>query len=143
MPRSPKTWRQKLDAAKAKPGLPKVFRCEQSGKVFVVPSPAQIEPILRAVPRGQVITMQQIGQRLAADHKADLACPMTTGIFCRLIAEAAEEADGPDGLPWWRVLKTGNELNPKYPGGGEVQRKRLEAEGHRIATKGKKLVLAD
>jgi len=143
VPRTRKSWRQKLDAAKAKPDLPRIFTCYKTGKVFVVPSPAEIEPIIRAVPRGEVITMQQISRRLADAHKADLACPITTGLFCRLIAEAAEETGEPDGLPWWRVLKTGNELNMKYPGGGGLQRRRLEDEGHRVKAMGKKLVVSD
>ncbi|NLX97881.1 MAG: MGMT family protein [Rhodopirellula sp.] len=143
MPHVRKTWRQKLDAAKAKVSECKVFKCEQSGKVFVVPSPVRLEQIIRSLPWGELITMQQLAQRLAAEHGADLACPMTTGIFCRLIAEAVEESSRPGAVPWWRVLKTGNELNPKYPGGGLLQRQRLEAEGHRVKPVGKKLIVAD
>ena len=41
-------------------------------------------------------------------------------------------------VPWWRVLKTSGELNPKYPGEGAVQRAKLEAEGHCVEAKGKK-----
>jgi alkylated DNA nucleotide flippase Atl1 len=41
--------------------------------------------------------------------------------------------------PYWRTLKTGGELNPKYPGGVQAQSARLRAEGHVIASgKGKK-----
>ncbi len=41
--------------------------------------------------------------------------------------------------PWWRTLKTGGELNPKFPGGPDRQRALLEAEGHTIVQRGRKL----
>lgn len=67
---------------------------------------------------------------------------ITTGIFARIAAAAAAEAqaEGKKRItPWWRTLKTGGGLNPKYPGGVEVQTKLLEAEGHKIISgKGKK-----
>jgi len=45
--------------------------------------------------------------------------------------------------PWWRTLKAGRVLNEKYPGGPERQRELLEGEGHAVAAKGKKYVVAD
>ena len=52
-----------------------------------------------------------------------------------MAAHAAEEdaaAGKKDITPYWRTLKTGGELNSKYPGGIEAQCARLEAEGHVI-----------
>lgn len=43
-----------------------------------------------------------------------------------------------DETPYWRTLKANGELNPKYPGGVEAQRKMLEAEGHTIIQRGRK-----
>jgi len=150
MARKPRSWREKLASAKAKPGLPKVFFCDKSKMKFVVPSPAEVEKIMKTVPEGKLITMAQIGERLRKRHKVDIACPMTTGIFAWIVAHAAEEAAAADGgdselaaLPWWRVLKTGGLLNPKYPGGGKLQKRRLTAEGHRVVAKGKNLIVAD
>ena len=39
------------------------------------------------------------------------------------------------------TLKSGGELNPKYPGGIEDQKARLESEGHRVIQKGKKYLV--
>ena len=75
-----------------------------------------------------------------------MGCPLTTGIFAWLAAHAAEEAaaEGKKGItPYWRTLKSGGELNPKYPGGIKAQKARLEAEGHTIRRKGKRYVVAD
>ena len=58
---------------------------------------------------------------------------MTTGIFVRIAAEAAEEARRAGArsvTPYWRVLKEGGKLNDKFPKG---QAARLRREGHRIA----------
>jgi alkylated DNA nucleotide flippase Atl1 len=71
---------------------------------------------------------------------------MVTGIFVWVAAHAAAEetAAGEIGTtPYWRTLKTDGELNPKYPGGIENQRQRLEAEGHQIVARGKRWFVAD
>ena len=65
---------------------------------------------------------------------------MGTGIFAAIAARAAEEdaAEGKkDITSYWRTLKSGGELNPKYPGGLGQLKAQLEAEGHTILQKGK------
>lgn len=42
-----------------------------------------------------------------------------------------------------RTLKTGGEVNPKYPGGVSALAKRLRAEGHQLVAKGKRTLVAD
>ena len=42
-----------------------------------------------------------------------------------------------DETPYWRTLKANGELNPKYPGGVQAQRQKLEAEGHTIVARGR------
>jgi alkylated DNA nucleotide flippase Atl1 len=116
-----------------------------SGTV-VIPAPSEVDAIMKRVPRGKVITINEIRLRLAERHGATIGCPITTGIFAWIAAHAAEEskAAGEKQItPYWRTLKGGGELNPKYPGGTEQLRARLEAEGHRIVAKGKRLVVAD
>lgn len=142
MAQAKRSWREKLADAKAKPGLPKVFDCEKSGQRFVVPSPAEVEKIIRRVRRGSLILMPQIAEKIRAAHDVDIACPMTTGIFAWIIAHASEEEGGPRRTPWWRVLTAKGELNPKYPGGGDAQRELLQSEGHRVVAKGKHLRVA-
>ena len=67
---------------------------------------------------------------------------MGTGIFVGIAARAAEEAaaEGEKNItPYWRTLKSGGELNEKYPGGVEAQATRLREEGHAIESgRGKK-----
>jgi hypothetical protein len=144
--RTYKSWREKLENPIA--GLPKIvdvpekWRKSQGGRWVLVPTPLMADEEIRTVPKGKLITTGQLRQRLARRQKADSTCPMTIGIFLRIISEAAEE-DRRQGkkrvTPYWRVLKDDGGLNPKFAGGVETQAARLEAEGHRIApAQGKK-----
>jgi alkylated DNA nucleotide flippase Atl1 len=140
-----KSWREKLADSK---GLPKIGKVEGKmskrwgGGTMVIPSPMEVDEIMRSVPKGKVTTINEIRESLARKHRVDFACPITTGIFAWIAANAAAEAQAEGAkrvTPWWRTLKTGGELNPKYPGGIEAQTKLLKAEGHEIVLgKGKK-----
>ncbi len=144
-----KTWQEKLADDK---GLPKTGRI--TGKMsarwgrgtMVVPAPREVDAIMRRVPHGKLITISEIRERLATAHKVTMACPITTGIFAWIAANASEEAaaEGRKRVtPYWRTLKTGGELNAKYPGGLAALQQRLEAEGHKIVARGKRLFVAD
>ena len=109
---------------------------------MLVPSPREVDDLIRKVPRGRLTTISQLRDSLAQAHGADVTCPLTTGIFVWLAAQAAEEAanEGKHRItPYWRVVKDDGSLNPKFPGGARHQADLLQAEGHRIATgKGKR-----
>ncbi|MBM3119455.1 MAG: hypothetical protein FJ006_07910 [Chloroflexi bacterium] len=131
-----KSWREKLAASK---GLPRVE--EITGKMstrwgtgtVVIPAPKDVDEIMRKVPKGKLITINQIREILARKYGATIGCPITTGIFAWVAAHAAEEeaVEGKvDITPYWRTLKSDGELNPKYPGGLEAHCVRLIAEGH-------------
>jgi alkylated DNA nucleotide flippase Atl1 len=98
----------------------------------VIPAPIEVDEIMRSVPKGKVITINQIRNELAKKHGATIGCPITTGIFAWVAAHAAEE-EAEQGkkriTPYWRTLKSGGELNEKYPGGVKAQAARLREEG--------------
>ena len=99
---------------------------------MVVPAPREVDGIMKSVPPGKLITINEI-RAVLARHGATIGCPMTTGIFAWIAANAAEEdleAERPDVTPYWRTLKAGGLLNEKYPGGVTAQKAKLEAEGH-------------
>lgn len=144
-----KTWREKLADDK---DLPKVVKItgrmtRRWGKGTVaIPAPREVDAIMRKVPQGKLITINEIRDRVAKKHKATVGCPVTTGIFAWIAAHAAEEgaaAGETDITPYWRTLKSGGELNPKYPGGIPRLTSLLESEGHHVVAKGKKHVVAD
>ena len=101
---------------------------------------------MKQVPKGRVVTINELRAALAARHKLNFACPITTGIFSWIAAHAAAEAEAEGArriTPFWRTLKTGGEVNPKYPGGVESIAGRLRVEGHKIVQKGKRYFVPD
>ena len=109
---------------------------------MLIPAPLDVDALIRRTENGKLITDKQIRERLAKKFHADLTCPLTTGIFIRIAAEAAEE-DLMDGrgeiTPYWRIIKPDGSLNEKLPGGAAAQAARLRDEGHTIEPgKGKK-----
>lgn len=147
-----KTWQQKLEGSK---NFPKTLRLEANfpcyralkkmgadpGDSVVLAPPLEVDAIMKEVPRGKLITLTEICQRLAEHHQTQYCCTLTTGIFITIAANAAAETA--EDTPYWRTLKTQGELNPKYPGGVERQKQLLEAEGHTIIAKGKRFFVQE
>ena len=110
--------------------------------MMLIPKPLDVDALIRKTRKGKLITVSEIRSRLARDNNVDVACPLTTGIFIRIAAEAAEE-DLQNGrkqiTPYWRVIRDDGSLNEKFPGGVKEQSRRLRDEGHSIAAaRGKK-----
>ena len=144
-----KSWREKLADNK---GFPKVG--EVTGRMstrwgkgpMVIPAPIEVDALMKQVPKGRLVTINELRAALAVKHKASFACPLTTGIFSWIAANAAAEAaaEGAKRItPYWRTLKSGGELNAKYPGGAQGLKRLLEKEGHRVVPKGKRWLVED
>lgn len=141
MPKTRKTWREKLEGEQ---GLPKIVDVTPKmagrfgtvrGDRLLIPKPLDVDALMRQIQRGKLATVKQIRERLAKDFQADVTCPLTTGIFIRIAAEVAEEdlSKGEKQItPYWRVVKEDGSLNEKLPGGVETQAARLREEGHSI-----------
>lgn len=99
--------------------------------------PLDYDKVMKVIPFGKVITVGKIREYFAAQNEADFTDPITAGIFVSIAAWASYQRSG-DETPYWRTLKAQGELNPKYPGGVEAQKEKLEREGHKIIQKGRK-----
>lgn len=99
--------------------------------------PIDYDRAMRQVPPGRLTTVGEIRALFARQNGADFTEPITAGVFVSIAAWACAQR-GDDSTPWWRTLKAGGELNPKYPGGINEQRRRLEAEGHAVIVRGRK-----
>lgn len=138
------SWRAKLADSKDLPRVEKIT--DKMSKrwgtgTVVIPAPLEVDKLMQKVQKGKLTTVNDIRAALAEKHKATIGCPITTGIFTLIAARAAaeDEAEGKKKItPYWRTLKAKGELNPKYPGGIESQKRHLESEGHKVFAKGKR-----
>src|SRR5256885_529777 len=144
-----KSWREKLADDK---DLPKVcdFRAGKGVRFgagrMVIAAPREVDALMKRVPKGRIVTINELRAALAKKHRADFACPITTGIFSWIAAHAAAESEAAGAkrvTPYWRTLKTGGEINPKYPGGVPAIARRLRKEGHKVLQKGKRFIVPD
>ncbi len=91
-----KTWKEKLEQPHPNHGkliaLPPPAQKRLGARSMLIPRPLDVDALMRRVRKGKLVTVSRIRDRLAADAGADQSCPMTTGIFIRIAAEAAEEA---------------------------------------------------
>ena len=145
-----KTFNDKLHGSR---DLPKVIIVEDEaeakrlgGHTMIIPSPLQYDAVMKLIPKGKVVTATEIRAFLAKRGNADFACPLATGIFVNIVANASRERENDgsgDATPYWRTLKKDGELNEKYPDGIDGHRLLLELEGHEIIQKGKRYFVKD
>ncbi|MCE2926570.1 MAG: hypothetical protein LW823_02845 [Rickettsiales bacterium] len=115
-----KTWAQKRDYGKNPhiKSIDKAFAGIPAGSSMLIPSPKEIDHFIRTIPKGSYVDPAAMRTALAAKHKADATCPVSTGIFLRIVAEAAleEYAAGTSATqitPFWRVVESGSALAKK------------------------------
>lgn len=132
------SWREKLERTDHSKivEVPASMAKRLGPGTMLIPRPMDVDALIRKTKRGKLVTVSEIRARLARDNNVDVACPLTTGIFIRIAAEAAEE-DLRNGrkrvTPYWRVIRDDGSLNEKFPGGVKAQSRRLKEEGHSIS----------
>lgn len=137
-PRPRPTWGQQVAAERAPESmrLASDFAGLRAGTLRFVPTPQLVDAYLRAVPRGETRTMARLREDLALAHACEAACPVSTALFLRMVAEAAWEEIGAgrpadEVAPFWRVV------TPDSPVGRRLtvdpdwirHRRALEAQG--------------
>ena len=102
-----KSWVEKLYDTKDFPRVEviteKMSKRWGTGTV-VIPSPLEVDELMKSVPEGKLMTINQIREALAKKHKATICCPITTGIFARTAAGAAEEPETTRHQKYYPVL---------------------------------------
>ena len=134
------SWRAKLEKPREARLVAVPAKMSRFGSgMMLIPTPKLVDELIRRIPKGKLATVSELRRKLAADFKAGVTCPLTTGIFVRIAAEAAEE-DREQGrkriTPYWRVVKDDGSFNPKLPGGVAQQTRTLRAEGFEVSTSG-------
>ena len=128
-----KTWRQKFDE-RTTSDLKRTDRpiagVPLNGTILIS-NPTEISEELGKISPGHTLSIQEFRQRLADKNKADITCPLSTGIFMRIAAEVALEdvAAGKDDVaPFWRVVEPNSTLAKKLSCGPEWIAQRRAAE---------------
>ena len=86
-----KSWAEKRDGAPAPhiAILPRPFMGAPAGAKLFIASPLLVKAYIEAIPRGETRSVAEMRQELAGANGADVTCPTSTGIFVRIVAEAA------------------------------------------------------
>ena len=106
-----KSWVEKRDIKKEPvvKKLDKNFADMHAGEKMLIATPAIVDGYIRQIPAGQQSNLSQMRKDLAAEYHADVTCPVTSGIFLRIVAEAAwEECQAGKPIknitPFWRIM---------------------------------------
>jgi len=131
-----KTWQQKFDngrtpvlesADKDWAGIP-------AGEKFLISTPAEIDAYIRQIPKGKAVSFATMKRDIALDHGTEYMCPLTAGIFTRIVSELAYEQIS-QGIkeekvaPFWRVVDLKMPLAKKLSFGTDFIRQKREEEG--------------
>ena len=104
-----KTWIEKYNQPRDKTIkiLDKDFTDMKAGEKMLIATPQIINKYVNQIPSSFLVDMKTMRKDLALSYNADVTCPVTTGIFLRIVAEFAYEQykDGKTNItPFWRVV---------------------------------------
>lgn len=108
------------------------------GERMLIAPPAAYDDLIKRVPAGKLVLISQLREALAKSAGANFTDPMTAGIFSQILAWASYQREGENETPYWRVLKADGELNGKFPESFDLQKQKLQAEGHIVMERGRK-----
>ena len=121
-----KSWTEKRDTNKEIQVKinDKKFADIPAGTRMLIPSPKIVDDFVKTIPNGSFMSTKDLRNRLAIQYDAEMTCPLVTGIFLRIISEAAYEEYQLDKniekiTPFWRVVDPDSRLANKLTFGTE------------------------
>lgn len=131
-----KTWEEKLNS-RAEPVVEVTEKAGMGmppGTRLLISTPREIQSRVQAIPAGKSLSVAELRADLAKAHKADATCPLTTGIFLRIVAEVALEqmaagSNPGEVAPFWRVVDPTSPLAKKLSCGPDRITALRSAEG--------------
>ncbi|MBY0433712.1 MAG: hypothetical protein K2U26_06350 [Cyclobacteriaceae bacterium] len=131
-----KTWTDKVnDPTKTYvvKKLEKDFADMPAGAKMLIATPKIIDDYVRQIPKGKSGSLAAMRKDLAVEYGAEYTCPVTSGIFLRIVSEAAHEQIEKGTpiskvTPFWRVVDEKSPLNKKlsFGSGFVVQQRKRE-----------------
>ena len=130
-----KSWLDKLNENK-EPKIKKIdidFADIPAGSNMFIATPKLIDQYINEIGVGKRIDLKTMRKDLAIEHNADYTCPVTTGIFLRIVAEANYEKlqQGihlQEITPFWRVIEPNSALAKKLTFGQDFLLEQIEKE---------------
>jgi ABC-type uncharacterized transport system ATPase subunit len=130
-----KTWLDKLNETKE----PKIKRIDidfadiPAGSNMFIATPKIIDKYIQEIGLGKRIDTKTLRKDLAIAHNADYTCPVTAGIFLRIVAEANYEKlqqgkNVEEITPFWRVIEPNSVLAKKLTFGQDFLLQQIEKE---------------
>ena len=125
--KSTQQWNDKLNQqkeAKVK-HIEKRFSDIEADSDMLVATPRIFEEYIRRIPYGTFVEIKKVRRDLAKKFKADATCPVTTGLFLRIVAESAYE-NLTNGMkmeqivPFWRVIAPESSIAKKLSFGTDL-----------------------
>ncbi len=134
--KSKQPWNDKLNK-KAEPKvkhIDKRFSDIEEDSDMLVATPKIFEEYIRKIPKGEFVDIKKVRKDLAKRFKADATCPVTTGLFLRIVAESAFEkyqsgTKSSEIPPFWRVIAPNSSIAKKLSFGTEFITSMQKKEG--------------
>ena len=131
-----KTWAEKLNstATHKVEVTDKKFADIPEGAKMLVATPRIVEEYVKNIPEGSSSTLQQMSQDLAREYGAEYSCPITSGIFLRIVAEHAYEElqtgkPVDEMAPFWRIIDSKAPAAKKLTFGMDFLKEERRKEG--------------
>ena len=114
--------------------LEKDFADMPAGSKMLIATPKIIDSYIRHIPKGKGGSLATMRRDLASEYGAEYTCPVTSGIFLRIVSEAAhEQIEKGVALnkvtPFWRVIDSQSKLIKKLSFGETFVRQQRKKEG--------------
>jgi predicted DNA binding protein len=113
--------------------IEKRFADIPAGSSMLIVTPRMVDDFVRKLPKRAFVEQTDIRKALSVEHKSDYACPVTTGIALRVIAERAYAriiagAADRDVTPFWRAVAPSSDLAKKLSFGNTyiIQKRKEE-----------------
>ena len=128
-----KSWIDKFNQPREKmiKVLDSNFSDMKIGEKMLIATPKIIDEYINQVPKSYTVDMKTMRKDLALTHQAEVTCPVTTGIFLRIVSEVSYEniiQGEKSPTPFWRVVDPKSKLANKLACGPRFIQKMRDLE---------------
>ena len=131
-----KTWEEKMHNGRKAviERLDKTFTDIPAGSTMLIATPEIVDAYIRNIPEGVHTSLQPMRKDLAAIYHAEHTCPVTSGIFLRIVAENAYEQYQKGTpvskiTPFWRMIDMKSPTLKKLTFGTDFIKQQWAKEG--------------